>query len=64
MDRKTSIPPVERVGRIAPVLPVQFFKPFPEQSELRRRNKPRQPAQTRQQPGQPAATGHTIDLKV
>ncbi|HWR43097.1 hypothetical protein [Sporomusa sp.] len=39
MERKsTSIQPVERLGRISPVLPIRFFKPLPDQSELRKRN--------------------------
>lgn len=40
MDRKaTSIQPVERLVRISPVVPVYSFKPLPDQSELRKKNR-------------------------
>ncbi|MBP2663795.1 MAG: hypothetical protein H6Q71_1743 [Firmicutes bacterium] len=40
MERKpTSIPPVERLGKISPVRPIQFFNQLSDQSMPRKKNK-------------------------
>ena len=40
MERKpTSIPPVERLGKISPVRPIQFFNQLSEQSMPRKKNR-------------------------
>lgn len=48
MERdRSTIQPVERLGKVSPVLPIRFFYPLPEQSELRK--KQRQKTQQKQQ---------------
>ncbi|WP_371375378.1 hypothetical protein [Sporomusa aerivorans] len=65
MERKSvSIQPVERIGKIAPVLPVRFFKPFPDQSERRRMGRPKEQLPTKEQSGQHDFAENTIDLKI
>ena len=43
MERKpTSMPPVERLGKISPVRPIQFFNQLTDPYTPRKRNKPRE----------------------
>jgi hypothetical protein len=37
MERRSSIQPIEKLGKISPVLPIRFFRPLPDRSELRKR---------------------------
>ena len=62
MERKSS-QPVERLGRISPVLPIRFFKPLPDQSDTRKRKQRNQQLVNEDKPVLKQQEG-VIDLKV
>lgn len=44
MERKpTSIPPIEKLGKISPVRPIQYFNQLTNQSMPRKKNKLKNP---------------------
>lgn len=62
MERKSS-QSVEKLGRISPVLPIRFFKPLPDQSELRKRKQKNHQFKQEEKPLLKQQEG-VIDLKV
>ena len=62
MERKPT-QSVERLGKISPVLPIRFFKPLPDQSDLRKKKRPQsqQPANDEEQ--RVKHSDNSIDLK-
>lgn len=62
MERKSS-QSVEKLSRVSPVLPIRFFKPLPDQSELRKRKQKNPQFGTEDRPAVKQPNG-VIDLKV
>lgn len=64
MERKaTSIQPVERLERISPVVPIRSFKPLPDQSELRKKNRLKNQQLTNESENRANRKAGSIDLK-
>ncbi|TWH46451.1 hypothetical protein [Sporomusa sp. KB1] len=64
MERKTtSIPPVERLGKISPVRPIQFFNQLSDQSMPRKKNKLKNQQVAKEHEKRPSPTEGSIDLK-
>lgn len=62
MERRSS-QSVERLNRISPVLPIRFFKPLPDQTELRKRKQKNPQYAKENKPALKQQEG-VIDLKV
>ncbi|MBP2636439.1 MAG: hypothetical protein H6Q72_2346 [Firmicutes bacterium] len=62
MERKSS-QSVEKLSRISPVLPIRFFKPLPDQSDLRKRKQKNPQFGKEDKPAVKQQEG-VIDLKV